>query len=263
MKWIRVTKKDRCKVCGRADWCDYCPEIGLALCMRIDSDRPSKNSMGGWLHRIGEPTNRPVIHRREIKVEPQIDFQSMWQRWFDSTDHYHLDGFAMSLGVDTDCLRSLGCAWTGREWAFPMKNSEGQIIGIRLRNEHSKWAVKGSKQGLFIPEIESKKILYVCEGPTDTAAALTMNLYALGRPSCMGCEEMIKQFVRIKRISRVVIVTDNDIPGLRGAAKLQRSLTVKSVAWSPPCKDLRAFVNAGGTRQMLHAMTKDLVWESP
>jgi hypothetical protein len=27
-----------------------------------------------------------------------MDFTSMWRRWLERTDHYHLDGFAMSLG---------------------------------------------------------------------------------------------------------------------------------------------------------------------
>lgn len=104
--------------------------------------------------------------------------------------------------------------------------------------------------------------LYICEGPTDTAAALTLGLFAIGRPSCMGCEEMITKLIRLQGIRRVIIITDNDIPGLRGAAKLQRQIPAMSCAWSPPCKDLRAFVNAGGDRRMLEAMTKDLVWES-
>jgi len=44
-------------------------------------------------------------------------------------------------------------------------------------------AVKGSRSGLFIPESESAgEGLYVVEGPTDTAAALTPGLSVVGRP---------------------------------------------------------------------------------
>lgn len=263
MKWIRVTKKDRCRICDRADWCTYSPEFGLALCMRIESDRPSNNSMGGWLFKIGEP--RVFVQPRKIiAAPPLIDFESMWRRWLDSTEHYHLDGFAMSLGVDTDSLKLLGCAWNGTAWAFPMRDEKRKIIGVRLRDGHgNKWAVKGSKQGLFIPNIQAQKTLYILEGPTDAAAALTLGLYAIGRPSCLGCEEMVVKLIGNQKINRVVIVTDNDTPGLRGAAKLAERLPVPSCVWSPFCKDMREFVNSGGSRLLLESTLKDLVWQCP
>ena len=220
--------------------------------------------MGGWLHRVGEP--RGFVPARPVPVRegPHPDFSLLWMRWRDSTDPYHLDGFAMSLGVDTDALRSLGCAWSGRAWAFPMRDAGRKITGIRLRNDSGdKWAVTGSKQGLFIPDEKPDSTLYVLEGPTDAAAALSLGLFAIGRPSCMGCEEYVKAFVRINRISRTIIVTDNDAPGLRGASKLQNALPVMNVCWSPPCKDLREFVRMGGSRQLLESMVKDLVWQRP
>lgn len=218
--------------------------------------------MGGWIHVTEERDFVPV--RPKARQGPTPDFQTLWRRWVDSTDSYHLDGFAMSLGVNTDALKSLDCAWSGKAWAFPMRDAERKITGIRLRDdEGNKWAVTGSRQGLFIPDGKPEGTLYILEGPTDAAAALSIGLYAIGRPSCMGCEETVKAFMRINRISRTVIVTDNDAPGLRGATKLQSSLPVMNCMWSPPCKDLREFVNLGGSRQMLESMTKDLVWQKP
>jgi hypothetical protein len=262
-KWIRVTKKDRCKICGRHDWCDYSPELGLALCMRIESDRPSKNAMGGWLHRTGAPL--PFIpYRKPTPEPPPQDFLRMWRRWYDATGAGRLDALAALLGVGAGCLRSLGAAWNGSAWAFPMRDAEMKVIGIRLRNDRGdKWAVKGSRQGLFIPVGDAEETLYVLEGPTDTAAALSLGLHAVGRPSCMGCEEMVKTYVRARRIKRTVIITDNDAPGLRGAERLKAMLPVLNCTYSPPCKDLREFVRLGGSRQLLEASIKDLVWQSP
>lgn len=257
-RWLRVNRKRRCEVCNKPDWCTYAPEVGLALCMRTESDRPSKNVLGGWLHRVSEPC--AYVQKIEVQAEAPVDFQRMWKRWIDKTDHYHLDGFAMSLGVDTDSLRSLGCAWSGSAWAFPMRNAENKVIGIRLRSETGKWAVKGSKQGLFIPDVRTQRTLYILEGPTDTAAALSLGLFAIGRPSCMGCEDMILDFVRLRSISRVVLITDNDTPGLRGAYSLQNRLPVLNCVYSPPCKDLREFVRRGGDRLVLESSIKDLVW---
>lgn len=44
----RVTRSHPCPVCGKPDWCGYTDTI--AICMRVPSDRPSKN--GGWVHRL-------------------------------------------------------------------------------------------------------------------------------------------------------------------------------------------------------------------
>jgi len=219
--------------------------------------------MGGWLHKIGEGYLRPYIAPRRLAIEsPPLDLTGMWKRWLARTEFRHLDGFAMSLGVEVESLKDMGCARADGAWAFPMKNAKREIIGIRLRNEEGqKWAVKGSKQGLFIPEFyNSQTMLYIVEGPTDAAAAHSLGLYAIGRPSCTGCEDTITQFISIEHIKRAVIVSDSDRPGLRGAEKLQRTLPVFSAIWVPPCKDLREFLIAGGNSQMIEATLKDTVW---
>jgi hypothetical protein len=202
--------------------------------------------------------------KKAIEDKP-LDAQPMWQRWFERTDHDRVDGLGQSLGVDTDCLKAIGCAWsTLNAWAFPMKAPDGKVIGIRLRNEKGdKWAVKGSKSGLFIPAEYSyvpDGVLYLVEGPTDLAAAMTIGLRAFGRAACLGQESLILQYVSRQKIDRLVIVTDNDEPGLRGAEKLQSMLSIHSCIWIPPTKDIREFVNLGGRYQTMRTILKDLVW---
>jgi hypothetical protein len=183
--------------------------------MHVESDKPTRN--GGWLHTDDMAIAQTIKHTpAPVIAEPQIDFDAMFQKWLNETDHYHLDGFAMSLGVDTDALFSLGCAWTGKAWAFPMRDAGSKITGIRLRTDDGqKYAVKGSKQGLFIPDTEAQSTLYILEGVTDAAAALTIGFYAIGRPSCLGCEDMTAKFIRKHKIRRAVVVSDNDAPGIR------------------------------------------------
>lgn len=202
--------------------------------------------------------------RKAIEDKP-IDAHAMWRRWLESTEHIRLDGLGMSLGVDTDCLKAIGCAWsTQNAWAFPMKDASGKMIGIRLRNDKGeKWAVRGSKSGLFLPSDYSfvpDGICYLVEGPTDLAAAMTIGLRAIGRAACLGQEQFILQWLIKNRVARLVIVTDNDEPGLRGAEKLQSMLSILSCVWVPPCKDLREFVNLGGNYKTMQAILKDLVW---
>jgi len=206
--------------------------------------------------------------KKAIEDRP-IDALGIWRRWFDATEFKTVDALGVALKVDTDALRSIGCAWAWAydAWAFPMKDATGKVIGIRLRNtEGSKWAVKGSHQGLFIPAeylFDFDGTLYIVEGPTDLAAALTLGLYAIGRPACLGQEEMILQYIRAKRVRRVVIVTDNDDPGLRGATKLQSIVPVLSCIYVPPTKDIREFLSLGGKRPIIEACIKDTVWTSP
>lgn len=209
----------------------------------------------------------PTPIRQAIPDKP-IDAQAIWQRWFDATDFQHLDGLGMSLGVDTDALRAIGCAWAPPHsaWSFPMKDATGKVIGIRLRNEDGhKWAVKGSKSGLFIPSEHhvSDGTLHLVEGVTDLAAAMTIGLYAIGRAACLGQENLILDFIRMQKVRRLVILADLDDPGIRGARKLQDMLPIPSVMTLLPAKDVREFVNNGGTPNMIQSIVKDLVWSRP
>lgn len=259
-RWYRVNKKRPCAICKHPDWCTYTDSA--ICCMRVKSEKEMRN--GGYLHRTSQPIPYIAPVRKAIPDKP-LDAEPLWNRWFDSTDHILLDGFAMSLGVDTECLRAIGCAWSNvNAWAFPMCDQNGKVIGIRLRNNQGeKWAVKGSKAGLFIPSDYSHAqdgICYLVEGPTDLAAAMTIGLNALGRAACVGQESMILDYVRRNRIERLVIVTDNDDPGIRGAEKLQSMLPILSCMWIPPTKDVREFVNLGGNYQTMQAMLKDQIW---
>lgn len=260
------------------------PDRWIARCCAHDDRKPSlsiKNANGkvlihcftgcsyeSILAALGmdnsKPLRAPAPIRKAIEDKP-INAQAMWQRWFERTEHAHVDGLGMSLGVDTDCLKAIGCAWsTFNAWAFPMRSPDGNVIGIRLRNDHGdKWAVKGSKSGLFIPSdypFIDDRILYLVEGPTDLAAAMTIGLRAVGRAACLGQENFILQYISKQRVDRLVIVCDNDEPGLRGAEKLQSMLSILSCVWIPPTKDIREFVNLGGDYKTMQAIAKDLVW---
>ncbi len=259
-RWYRVTKKRPCQLCSKPDWCTYTE--GAACCMRVKSEKELRN--GGWLHRTGEA--RPYVPIRKAIENRPIDVNGIWRHWFEETDAHDLDVFGIVLGVDTDALRSIGCAWAPQQkaWAFPMKDATGKVTGIRLRNEAGqKWAVKGSHQGLFIPTeypFDFEGTLYIVEGPTDLAAALTLGLYAVGRPACLGQEQMILQYIRAQKVRRAVIVADHDEPGLRGAAKLQSVLPVLSCIYVPPTKDIREFLRLGGNRRIIEDAIKDTVW---
>lgn len=66
MKLRRVTKRHPCEVCGKQTWCGYSEDGSVAVCMRVESDKPTKNR--GWLHVLKE-TNAP---RRQAPPQPDL-----------------------------------------------------------------------------------------------------------------------------------------------------------------------------------------------
>lgn len=275
MTWTRVSKANHCPVCDHADWCTYSLELGLVCCMRVESKRPSRNQMGGWLHPIdAEKVEVKPTHR--LPPPPSINCSRLIMQWAEETTLSALDALAASLGVSTDSLADLNAVWARqhRAWAFPMFDGYGNPIGIRLRAEDGrKWAVRGSRSGIFLPSSPpSSSVAYICEGPTDTAAALTLGLFAIGRPSCSAGGQDIRTTCRSLGIHRIVMVTDNDAahvrpdgspwnPGVEGAERVARETKLKHCFWIPPAKDLREFVRLGGTRDMIETTIRETLWQ--
>lgn len=189
-----------------------------------------------------------------------------------------LGGLAERLGVSRDSLDAIGAAWSGKycAWAFPMRDGEGEIVGVRLRSEDgSKWAITGSRQGLFYDAdmltSEGDKILYVTEGPTDTAAVLTLGLPAAGRASCNGQAEQIFILCKARGFRRFVVIADNDTakekrdgtafyPGREGAEKMAKEVGLPFKMILPPAKDIRAWVNEGATAATLATLERQMIW---
>lgn len=216
--------------------------------------------LGG--NRYVVPEYRPTPAKPRIE-EPTQDFSDLCLSWLGETSEHQVSDLAAKLGVGEEPLWWLGVAWAKphNAWAFPMRDARQNIIGVRLRDNHGKkWAVKGSKQGLFIPSIDTDKRLFVCEGPTDCAACLSMGFYAIGRPSCNGCLEMVLDFLKANRsISEVVLVTDNDEAGLRGSAALRKEIPVRSYELLLAPKDIRKFVQLGGGNQFINSLLANQV----
>jgi hypothetical protein len=96
--------------------------------------------------------------------------------------------------------------------------------------------------------LDSGKPLLICEGPTDTAAALDLGFDGIGRPSCSSRIEMTGKAAKGRM--EIVIVGDGDAPGRRGAEKLAHTMalhypTVKIVYPPDSVKDLRDWLGAG------------------
>jgi len=270
-EWIRVTRHRPCAICGKFDWCGVSADGEVACCMRVKSDRPTRN--GGWLHRTAAvpPPPRPPHHVYVPAPEPERNWHTLLERWARHTSPAQRGWLAQILGVSAASLQRLGAVLSDRPgvWAFPMFDPARQVIGIRLRAEDGKkWAVAGSHNGLFWPDdLAGNGPLLVCEGPTDTAALLDLGYDAIGRPSCTGAVEMVIEVVRTSRRRDVVVVADADAPGIDGADRLAQALTEAGrrpkVIRPLQCKDARAWVRDGATRAVVDcAISNALHWRA-
>lgn len=277
MNWTRVKPNDRCTICGKPDYCTYSRELALAHCMRLASPRPSKNRMGGYFHPLSGSTLAALPARKPEPVRQTIDAPGMMKRWFAETKREQYDSLGESLGVSPESLISLKCAFAPehRAWAFPMRTGDGRVVGIRLRaNSGRKWSVTGGHEGLFLPTTKTAATAYLPEGPTNLAAILTLGFFGIGRPNNSGgIAQMAATLARL-RISRAVILADNDPdrirpngdrwnPGLDGAKRLSEEIGVPCCVLVLPTKDVRQALQMGMTKELLDSMVRSLIWHVP
>lgn len=270
--WQRVTKSKPCPICGRPDWC--CVGERFINCMRIAGPKPARN--GGWLYAIAGAEQRP-LPARPARPEPPLHGDALMRTWRRDTTSHQVAALASTLGVTPEALMALDAAWAPPHdaWAFPMTTAGGAVCGIRLRTVRGyKLAVTGGKSGLFQPYATTQTTAYICEGPTTTAALLSLGLFAIGRASCNEGAAMLALLLPKIGVSRAVIVGDNDNdkfrpdgsmfnPGIDGAKRLSGQLPVPNCIWLPPCKDARDYVRHGGTRQGIESALKGMIWRQP
>jgi len=166
-----------------------------------------------------------------------------------------LNSLATVLRVSAVSLNRLNVGWDGKAYTFPMSDGFGKTIGIQRRFLNGrKVSVRSSKIGLFIPaDLPTEGILLICEGPTDTAAALDLGFSAAGRPNCNSKIKMVSRFAKGREVA---IVADIDDAGEAGAEKLAAKLTlccpdVRIICPPASFKDMRDWLRAGLTAEEL------------
>jgi phage/plasmid primase-like uncharacterized protein len=177
---------------------------------------------------------------------------------------------AFSLGLSIESLVALGIGWANQfgAWSFPMYDENNVVRGIRLRRPNGcKFAVKGSKEGLFIPQILEALIgqdLFVCEGVTDAAAMLDLGFqHVVGRASCNAGVRQLIAFAKKRMPGQLIIVADSDPPGREGANRLASILVayvpvVKIIAPPLGLKDAREWLCSGATRDDVERAISDV-----
>lgn len=270
--WPKFSKESPCQACGH--W-DYTCRAGdrKFICMRVQSEHPAAD--GGFYHEYGG--QRPAYVGKPRIAPRRINVESVSKTF----NHVDLKTLALQLGVSVESLNALDAAWSPKDgaWVFPMKNGAGEVVGFRTRYTNGdKLAIKGSQGGLFIPNanVDIGDVAYLPEGPTDTAAMLTMGFYTIGRPSCNSGTEFLRATLKRLSIRRVVVVADNDEektrpngtkwrPGLDGAKRLKKDLGLMSVLWMPPnpikdCRELLRKVGIDAAKYIINDSVRSKTW---
>ncbi len=261
MTWSRATRSKPCPACGKPDWCGHTAD-GAIRCMRTDEPPPGyrlvkSDEHGGNVFIAGEGNEWRPKPKAAPKPQPTIDWTSAQQQFVDDLDDELEEELAGHIGVGQPWTMLFGIGWSHshKAWTFPMRDHMTRIVGIRLRTrEGRKLAIKGSKEGIFSPEIKGMKTdeVLIGEGPTDAMHLWNLGFIAIGRPSCTGAADICKRFVGTRA---AVIVSDRDSPGRKGAATLADKLAGQcaSVKVIEPLqgKDARDWIEGGATAEQI------------
>ena len=258
MTWNRATRSHPCKACGKPDWCGYTAD-GAVRCMRTDVPPEGyrlvkSDPHGGNVFVAGDGAAwQPRRQAKAKPKKPQIDWSGAQVRFINALTDELSAQLEAEIGVGDPWITLFGIGWSKNHqaWTFPMRDHMARVVGIRLRTpEGRKLAIRGSSEGLFMPEIKAMDTheVLIAEGPTDTMHLWSLGFITIGRPSCRGASEFCKQFVGSRS---AVIVSDKDSPGRAGANDLAGKLADRagSVKVIEPLygKDAREWIERGAT----------------
>jgi len=209
--FVRVSKGKPCPVCSKHDWCLVTKDGSAAICPRSPSNKQVGDA--GFLHRLSESFSAHQIDFRPREVV--IDADQICTQYQSEMKAFDYAKLSIALGVSIDSLVGIGTGkavqYLDGTYSFPMRDDCDRIIGVRLRNaDGHKWAVYGSKSGLFYGSIEPNCDIYICEGPTDTAALMDWGFCAIGKPSCNAGNDYIVSMLKKLKPGLVVVVSDVD-----------------------------------------------------
>ena len=263
-RWKRVHRLSRCPICGKPDWCLIAPDRSAVICPRVEEGSSRYIDGSGYLHilKVTDQWMKEEYHPKGgISALPEHNevLAIRARGWIKGCENERITELSSRLNVSEESLRLLNVGWADntKSWMFPMQRMPGCLIGIRLRPLNGKkFAVRGSKNGLFIPNnLPDKGVVFVCEGESDTAALLTCGLNAVGRPSCNSGDRIVGELLANHE---VVVCADRDGVGRKGAEQVVDYLKIHASGVTmmlPPnqYKDMRDWLHGEGKEEVYTA----------
>lgn len=160
--------------------------------------------------------------------------------------------------------------WTGKALVLPMFNGRGELRGLqnceittRAIPKAGKKVEENSKGFLFynLELLEKQNIprLFILEGATDTAAAMSIGLVdCIGKFSAKGrtMHRSLRELVERLRPREIVIIRDGDDAGMEGAlvtALFLHGIAPIKILKPSDYKDLRQWVEAGTSKELINS----------
>lgn len=294
--WEHTGPDKPCRACGkskRGNRCLYNRHEEVAICYYEPSKHRRRPTTAGdsWTHFFKPREDRPrssfktftVRVAKKAESPRRYDLAALAAKFQGQMTFERLDALSRQLGLSRRSLTRLDIGWSSGElmfveklqaerpqfaWTFPRRNAAAAIAGISMRPEQgNKYTWAGSGGGLHIPRgFAECGVAFLCEGPSDTAAALDLGLNAFGRSSCSSDVDQVIAFVQLHRIERLIIFSQLDeahyrpktrevyYPAQDGAKALANALALRVPdirVIEPPAhpghKDVRDWKNRGAT----------------
>lgn len=258
--FVRVGRGLPCHLCNKQSWCLIHRSGTWGICQRVPTDTTYGDA--GWRYSIPEKIDVsahadapsrvcPAEIEQEWKSTHVHAFDSVWAR---APESYH------ALQYEMERLEIKGVFRRPQQVTFPMRDARGRLCGVQFRDLPSgrKWCLQGSRLGLFLPhdwQSMDWQTTYICEGPTDTAAVLSLGCSAVGRPSSGTGSHLISKWLTnlTEPPERIVIVADPDPPGQLGAMMLAKVINPDIIATPLSHKDARECIMKGGGPELAAA----------
>lgn len=274
-----VSRREPCPICGKPDWCIRVVgeprfardgELYDTLCNRIPNNREPITEALGYPYIAGDQPGGVIGYvTKAVNEPPPPDWPAMHERFFLDAHYSIVQEHSESMGFEPNTLAMLRLGYSVHHKAmvFPMFDAEERVTGFRIRHgDGRKLSVPSSKNGIFLPAVSAANRTgptVVCEGPTDTAAALQLGLCAIGRADALTTGNIARKWLDRRQGNPVIIVLDNEKQDMnpdqrdrirRASESLATSLVLGGFqVWmmTPPAshKDLRAWVTAGCDRE--------------
>lgn len=239
--WIRVSKRNPCPKCGKADNCTVSRNSEVCYCGRVSEGSIGQNDGGQWLHRLNDSY---TFDPRYLAPEPK-ERESKALRYgrkafeFQAAGKPRLPEFAELLGVSAESLDRQRTGWCEREQAITHTEftPEGFPCGYTCRfSDPTRDKENRGVRGLIIPSnpFRDPGPLFLPEGASGTAALTTLGFCSIGRFNNSGGTSLLIQFLEQRREQLgerpVILIADRDpkpngkCPGWQGATSVARAL---------------------------------------
>lgn len=228
MRWVRVSRENRCPVCDRDTWCTVAVDesngaVSMIKCCRKKSDRAlvGKDGVVSWIHAdvmlASEVADR--IKSEKKRQVAKLGTDALRQIAEDAAKRITKESLAdlsRRLCVASSALRAVGVGLanfpkTESEcWTFPSRDAFGNVTGIvcRFANGVKRSWPGGSNSGIFVTPNwwRCAGPVFCVEGPTDVAALVSVSRCAIGRCNNTGGADAVKRAVARRCPDKTVVV---------------------------------------------------------